>query len=222
MHDLPLFQLDLLVVEVAKLPWRTGSLARSTTSYLKNQDALTARDACRIASLFYYLAGRQHIVRVAKNETESTKAYMKRFYATRRRVEFCDTDMAGISHFTNFFKYMEQAEHEFLRHVGKNVVLYDERGTMGFPKLEAHCRYRHPAVHGAELVIELTIICDDGKTIQYDCSIFDSEQSNANRILLAEGFLRVACCRFPPDGLPFPIPIPDHVLAAIEAVTTAA
>ena len=31
-----------------------------------------------------------------------------------RRVEFGDTDMAGIAHFANFFRYMEVAETDFL------------------------------------------------------------------------------------------------------------
>ena len=39
---------------------------------------------------------------------------MKPFRATRR-IEFCDTDMAGMVHFSNFFRFMEFAEQEFLR-----------------------------------------------------------------------------------------------------------
>ena len=158
---------------------------------------------------------------------------MQRIFRTRRRVEFSDTDMAGIAHFSNFFRYMEQAEHEFLRHVGKNVVLYDDRGTLGFPKLEAHCEYKHPAVHDAEMTIELLINCDDGKTIQYNCSIYQEvpgllpggdqlgpNGTRTDRRLLAEGYLRVACCRFPTGELPYPIPIPEDVLSAIESVST--
>ncbi|MFC1757760.1 acyl-CoA thioesterase [Planctomycetota bacterium] len=159
---------------------------------------------------------------------------MQRTFRTTRRVEFCDTDMAGIAHFSNFFRYMEQAEHEFLRQVGKNVVLHDDRGTLGFPKLEAHCEYRHPAVLDAEMVVELIVTSDDHKTIRYECTIYqeldddrpECEPSTANAIatkhgnrrLLAEGFLRVACCRFPPNEMPFPVPIPDHVLHAFETV----
>ena len=33
----------------------------------------------------------------------------------QRRVEFSETDAAGIVHFSNFFRYMEGAEHAFLR-----------------------------------------------------------------------------------------------------------
>ena len=33
-------------------------------------------------------------------------------FVTTRRVEFCQTDAAGIMHFAAFFELMEQAEHE--------------------------------------------------------------------------------------------------------------
>ena len=36
-------------------------------------------------------------------------------FQTTRRIEFGDTDMAGIVHFANFFRFMEAAECEFLR-----------------------------------------------------------------------------------------------------------
>ena len=42
-------------------------------------------------------------------------------FRCRQRVEFADTDMAGIVHFSNFFRYMERAEHEFLRSLGLSV-----------------------------------------------------------------------------------------------------
>jgi len=39
-------------------------------------------------------------------------------FRTTRRVEFGDTDMAGIVHFARFFCFMESAEHEMLRSLG--------------------------------------------------------------------------------------------------------
>ena len=143
---------------------------------------------------------------------------MQRLFITHRRVEFSDTDMAGIAHFSNFFRYMEEAEHAFLRSIGKNVVLHDERGTLGFPKLEAHCQYKRPAIHDAEMTIELKVTCNDGKTIRHDCRVYQASNDDETDLrMLAEGYLHVACCRFPADGLPYPIPIPDDVLAAIES-----
>ena len=40
---------------------------------------------------------------------------MSTSFRVQRRIEFCDTDMAGIVHFANFFRFMESAEVEFLR-----------------------------------------------------------------------------------------------------------
>ncbi len=46
---------------------------------------------------------------------------MSEAYRTTRRVEFRDTDAAGIVHFSAFFFYMESVEHEFLRQLGLSV-----------------------------------------------------------------------------------------------------
>ena len=40
-----------------------------------------------------------------------------------RSVEFAETDLAGIMHFTNFYRWMEVCEHEFLRSIGLSVDL---------------------------------------------------------------------------------------------------
>ena len=48
-------------------------------------------------------------------------------FKTKRRVEFADTDLAGIVHFAMFFKYMEEAEHQFWRSVDLSVSMKDEK-----------------------------------------------------------------------------------------------
>ena len=133
-------------------------------------------------------------------------------FSTRRFVQFADTDMAGIVHFTNYLKYLEEAEHEFLRQHGLCVVMHDERGAYGFPKLSAECHFRRPVRCETWLQIDLTVSTPDQKTIEYLGRIVDSDGA-----LIAEGQLKVACCRFPDEGFPFPIPLPDHVLEVLAA-----
>ena len=65
-------------------------------------------------------------------------------FRTIRRVEFHETDMAGIVHFSNFFRYMEAAEHEFLRSRGLSVVLDWEGQRLTFPRVAASCDFRRP------------------------------------------------------------------------------
>src|SRR5262249_45967409 len=66
-------------------------------------------------------------------------------FRTTRRVEFADTDMAGIVHFANFFRYMEAAEVEFLRSLGLSVKMAWEGQPLGFPRVAASCDYVKPA-----------------------------------------------------------------------------
>ena len=49
----------------------------------------------------------------------------------RRRVEFRDTDAAGIAHFSAFFFWMESAEHELLRAAGVAANFASTSGGMG-------------------------------------------------------------------------------------------
>ena len=55
------------------------------------------------------------------------------FKATRR-VEFSDTDMAGIMHYSNFFRFMETAEHGFYRSLGFSVVMQEIDPRLGWPR----------------------------------------------------------------------------------------
>ena len=66
-------------------------------------------------------------------------------YSIFRRVEFSETDLAGIMHFTNYYRWMEICEHEFLRSVGLSVDMeVDENGRFGWPRVKATCRFKRP------------------------------------------------------------------------------
>ena len=69
-------------------------------------------------------------------------------FRTTRIVEFGDTDMAGIVHFANFFRFMEAAEHAFLRSLGLSVVMEIDGGNYGLPRASAACDYLRPARFG--------------------------------------------------------------------------
>jgi YbgC/YbaW family acyl-CoA thioester hydrolase len=65
------------------------------------------------------------------------------FRATRR-VEFSETDLAGIVHFSNFFRYMETVEGAFYRSFGQSVLLRGFQEPMGLPRVHADCDYLKP------------------------------------------------------------------------------
>ena len=65
-------------------------------------------------------------------------------FSVTRKVEFAETDMAGIMHFSNFFRYMEVAEHAFFRSLGFSIVTEKSGHDVGWPRVHASCDYMRP------------------------------------------------------------------------------
>lgn len=59
-------------------------------------------------------------------------------------VEFADTDMAGIVHFANYFRYMERTEHDFYRTLGLSAHMTLGGRRIGWPRVRAECEFSRP------------------------------------------------------------------------------
>ncbi len=88
-------------------------------------------------------------------------------YHITRRVAFSETDAAGIVHFSNFFRYMEDTEHAFLRSVGVSVHTQHGMRVEGFPRVSARCDYRRPLRFEDEFTIELIVTQKTEKSVTY-------------------------------------------------------
>jgi acyl-CoA thioester hydrolase len=76
-----------------------------------------------------------------------------------RRVRFADTDVAGIVHFSNFYRFMEEAEHEYFRSLGLKIMDYRPDGTArGWPRVRASCTFESPAFYDDLLDIDVNIL----------------------------------------------------------------
>jgi len=107
---------------------------------------------------------------------------------------------------------MEECEYAFLRSCGLSVVLYDERGTLGFPRLNASLNIHEPVQFDEAIETRLSLVELDGKRITYQFELFDSQG-----MLVVEGQFQAACCRFPDAKPPFAILIPEFVETALRA-----
>ncbi|MEM6570821.1 MAG: thioesterase family protein [Planctomycetota bacterium] len=85
-------------------------------------------------------------------------------FRTTRRVEFADTDMAGIAHFANFFRWMEEVEHEFFRSLGHSV---HDGEAFGFVRAHASCDYARPARYEDVLDVRLLVEKKTAKALHY-------------------------------------------------------
>jgi YbgC/YbaW family acyl-CoA thioester hydrolase len=88
-------------------------------------------------------------------------------FTTTRRVEFGDTDMAGIVHFANFVRFMESAETEFLRSLGLSVSWREAGVKLGLPRVSASCDFQKPAYFEDVLTIAVTIEKVGRKSLSY-------------------------------------------------------
>src|SRR5437016_5731462 len=114
-------------------------------------------------------------------------------FHTTRRVEFVDTDMAGIAHFSNFFRWMEAAEVDFLRARGLSVKLPWEGEELGFPRVSASCDYLRPARFQDVLDIAVRVEKVGRKSVTYTFEfILDGG-------VIARGRVSTVCCRVLPD-----------------------
>jgi YbgC/YbaW family acyl-CoA thioester hydrolase len=123
-------------------------------------------------------------------------------YHTSRRIEFCDTDMAGIVHFANFFRFMESAEVEFLRSRGLSVKLDWEGRTIGFPRVSATCDYLKPARFEELLDVAVSIDNLGTKSVTYG---FVFSRNGAD---IARGKVTSVCCLVKPGNQLEAIEIP--------------
>ncbi len=132
-----------------------------------------------------------------------------------RRVEFSETDLAGIVHFTNFFRYMESVEHAFLRSLGHSVVMPGFNPPVGFPRVHASCDFRHPIRFEEVMELHLLVAEKRPRSIAYEIRIRRIEPAPV--VEIATGRLVVVCVCKGPDGRMEAVPIPDSLASQIEA-----
>ena len=135
-------------------------------------------------------------------------------FCTTRRVEFCDTDMAGIAHFANFFRWMESAEVEFLRSRGLSVKLSWEGAPLGFPRVSAACDYLKPVRFEDVLHIAVTLANVGRKSVTYAFEFAVAGE------VVARGRVSSVCCRVLPDHRLESMELPATLRARLEQAGT--
>lgn len=137
-------------------------------------------------------------------------SYPMHEFRTGRRIEFADTDMGGIVHFSRFFVFMETAEHEFLRALGAEVHMEVDNVHIGWPRVEASCQYLSPARLGDQIKIHVRVARKGEKSMTYAFTF------SCNHNIIARGRMSSVCCEMNhPDGLRA-IPIPDFLADRID------
>ncbi len=142
---------------------------------------------------------------------------MPSVFTSERRVEFCETDAAGIAHFSSLIVFMEQAEHALLRSLGLSVALThtsqykksSQEPNYSWPRVKVECDFQTPARFEDVLLIETSVASLGTKSVTYQHRI----TSNGNSI--ATGKMTCVCCTLQSDSLTSVV-VPPHIRELLQ------
>ncbi len=149
---------------------------------------------------------------------------MSAHFSINKRVEFADTDAAGIMHFANFFRFMEVCEHAFFRSLGLSVhSMGREPGRdsmeVGWPRVHASCDFKQALRFEDPVEIELNIKELGSKTVLYEFCFWKNVEDQEKRSLAATGKFTVVCVSWHGgDGKIKAVEIPSQIREKLEQV----
>ncbi|MCX7431419.1 MAG: thioesterase family protein [Planctomycetia bacterium] len=145
-----------------------------------------------------------------REANRETAAGLRASLKTRRRVEFRDTDAAGIVHFSAFFFWMESAEHELLRSAGLHVFERHPDGSeYSWPRVSVSCDYRSALRFGEEVDINVHVAELGRSSVTYRF-VFEHDGRTA-----AEGRVVAVRCQVRPGGRLEAVAIPADIVARL-------
>jgi acyl-CoA thioester hydrolase len=131
-----------------------------------------------------------------------------------RRVEFSETDLAGIMHFSNFFRFMESAEHAFFRSLGFSVTRSRDGLEMCLPRVHAECDYAVPLCFDDEVRVRLLVERKGRRSLTYQFRFSRLNGSGPDEV--ARGRLTVVSVKRQADGTMKAVPLPKAIADKIQ------
>ena len=135
---------------------------------------------------------------------------MAHSFKMTRSVTFAETDMAGILHFSNYFRYMEEAEHAFFRSIGFRVHSCERSRAWGWARRNATCDYQRPLRYEDEVELHLVVKEKRSKALVYDVRFMLAGDE------VARGQVTAVCVEQTDNGELRAAEIPPAIDAAIE------
>jgi YbgC/YbaW family acyl-CoA thioester hydrolase len=143
-------------------------------------------------------------------------------FALTRTVEFAETDMAGIMHFSNYFRWMEACESAFVRSLGVPLISFTPGEVVGWPRVQATCDFRAPLRYGDEVEVRLFVKEIRTRAVVY---VFQFRKVVAGRpepALAAQGEIAAVCVTADGRGGMVAQPLPTDVRAKLQVAPPAA
>ena len=72
------------------------------------------------------------------------------------KVNYYETDKMGITHHSNYIRFMEEARMNFLSEIGYPMTRLEEEGITS-PVVSVNCEYKHTTTYSDEIEIEVVM-----------------------------------------------------------------
>lgn len=136
-------------------------------------------------------------------------------HTSTRRIEFSETDMAGLVHFSNFFKYMETAERDFFLLCGVDLINTAPGEIVGWPRGRADCKFMAPLRFGDSIDIHIAVKSLKDRSIEFQFRIY-RHNADGSRTHAAKGSLTTIFTALDEDGELKSKPLPENVLQNMQ------
>jgi YbgC/YbaW family acyl-CoA thioester hydrolase len=114
-------------------------------------------------------------------------------YRYRRRVQFAETDMAGVVHFSWIARYMEEAEHALWRAAGLSIA--PPGAHLVFPRVAVAIEFAAPLRFEEEFEVRVRVEALTRRTIRYTHTIARGDT------VIATGTMTAACVSTDPPPM---------------------
>ncbi|MBU8908220.1 acyl-CoA thioesterase [Desertibacillus haloalkaliphilus] len=91
------------------------------------------------------------------------------------RVNWGDTDKAGIVYYPNYFKWFDIAGHQFFRSCELSPLDLEEKHGIILPLLDVHCTFENPLLYDDIITIKTSVEEINNKTIKLSHQIFKGD-----------------------------------------------
>lgn len=143
-------------------------------------------------------------------------------FRLNRIVEFGETDMAGIMHFSNFFHWMEACETAFYRSLGLPLISFVPGQVVGWPRVSASCQYKAPLRFNDTVEVRLLVKEVRTRGVIYVFQFRQVVEGRVQPAIMAQGEIAAVCVTSDAAGKMVAQPIPPEVKARLEVAPPAA
>lgn len=101
-------------------------------------------------------------------------------YTYIHKVQYYETDKMGITHHSNYIRWMEEARIGFLEQIGYSYAKLEHDGILS-PVIGVECQYKHPTTFGD--AVEITVRVEEFKGVRLTIGYTMTDRATGGLVL---------------------------------------